>query len=374
MPAYILEEARLLRNLSILRRVREESGIMLLFAIKSSCIWKTFELFRGSIDGIATSGLWEAHLAYDKFGGLISTFSPAFEKETFDEVCHYSSHIVFNSYTQYLRFRDAARGRVSVGLRINPHYSEVRTTLYNTVVPGTRFGVSETDLPATLPSDIEGLHFHALCENGAGTLCRVLQSVEKHYGPWLEQVRWFNMGGGHLITCKDYDVELLIRCLREFKGRHPHLIIIMEPGEAFLWDCGSLVARVEDIVKESGIQTAVLNVSVACHMPDCLEMPYQPEITGAVQIAADSEEAKGPCAFRIGGNSCLSGDYLGMWKFPRPLQVGDLVAIEDMMHYTTVKTTMFNGIAHPDIAIKHLDGRVETLRHFEYSDYENRMD
>lgn len=378
--AYILDERRLERNLRLLQSVRERTGIKLLLALKAYALWKTFPLFADTIDGMAASGLWEARLAStgapmrprpneEEF--IVSTFSPAFEDATFDEVCRYSSHIVFNSLGQYERFHKHA-GRQSIGLRINPHYSEIDCALYDPVAPGTRLGVSETQLPEVLPHDVEGLHFHCLCENGAETLVKVLESVEQCYSQWLDQVAWLNMGGGHLMTREGYDIELLVGMLAEFRMRHPHLQLLMEPGAAFVWDTGTLRAEVEDIVEDSGVKTAVLNVSIACHMPDCLEMPYLPRVAGAETV--DGKAAGEPCVYRLGGNSCLSGDFMGMWRFERPLKVGDSVEFADMIHYTTVKTTMFNGMQHPDILLRHKDGRLEVLRSFGFDDYRGRMD
>ena len=276
-----------------------------------------------------------------------------------------SSHLTFNSLSQYERFRERAKN-VSVGLRINPEYSEVETLLYNPCAPGTRFGVTADKLPEQLPSDIEGFHCHCHCESGADVFQRTLVHIEKKFSHWFPQLKWINFGGGHLMTRKDYDVALLIRLMKDFRQRYPWLKVILEPGSAFAWQTGPLVAHVVDIVEDKGIRTAILDVSFTCHMPDCLEMPYYPEVRGAEHV----EEG----GYRLGGNSCLSGDFMGNWRFDHELQVGEEVIFEDMIHYTTVKTNTFNGISHPSIGMLHEDGRMEILREFGYEDYRNRMD
>ena len=258
---------------------------------------------------------------------------------------------------------------MSCGLRINPEYSPVETGLYNPCASGSRLGVTADALGGSLPDGIKGLHFHTLCESTSHDLEQTLLAVERRFGSLFDRVKWLNMGGGHLMTRKGYDTEHLVSLLRGFKNRHPNLHIILEPGSAFTWRTGVLVSTVEDIVENHGVRTAMLNVSFACHMPDCLEMPYQPYIIGA-----ENGVLPGRHIYRMGGNSCLSGDFVGDWSFDRPLQPGDRIVFEDMIHYTTVKTTMFNGITHPPIAMRHTDGRVEMLREFRYEDYRSRMD
>ena len=273
---------------------------------------------------------------------------------------------------------------MSMGLRVNPEYSEIETELYNPCAPGSRFGVLASQLPDELPQGIEGFHCHCHCESSSLALQHTLEHLEEKFGKWFSQIKWLNLGGGHLMTRKDYDVKLLVDLLRSLKERYPHLQVILEPGSAFGWQTGCLVSQVVDVVENHGVSTAILNVSFTCHMPDCLEMPYQPAVRGAETLPADyvwqdaaDRQAGKPVqgyVYRLGGNSCLSGDFMGSWRFDAPLQVGDEVIFEDMLHYTTVKTNMFNGIPHPAIVLEHLDGSHETLRRYVYEDYRDRMD
>ena len=291
------------------------------------------------------------------------------------DIARCSSHLTFNSFSQYRRCREAAHlanPSLSFGLRVNPEYSEIETELYNPCAPGTRFGVMAEQMPACLPDDIEGLHCHCHCESGSDVFARTLKYIEDKFSPWLKQVKWVNFGGGHLMTRKDYDIQLLVDTLRAFRARYPHLRVILEPGSAFGWQTGPLVSQVVDVVENRGIQTAILNVSFTCHMPDCLEMPYTPVVRGAEIV--DETQRFDAHVYRLGGNSCLSGDFMGYWHFDHALEVGETVIFEDMLHYTTVKTTMFNGITHPSLAFLHADGQLEILREFGYEDYKNRMD
>jgi carboxynorspermidine decarboxylase len=314
-------------------------------------------------------------LALEEFGAKAHTFSPAYTDDEIDEIVECSSHLSFNSLSQYERFHQRVAGKASIGLRVNPEYSEVETLLYNPCAPGTRFGVSAAKLPDTLPQDIEGFHCHCHCESGSDVLERTLVHIEEKFARWFPQLKWLNLGGGHLMTRKDYDVPHLINILKGLHQRYPWLHIILEPGSAFAWQTGPLVSHVVDIVEDKGIRTAILDVSFTCHMPDCLEMPYYPDVRGAEHVD-DSELAPKNLAFvyRLGGNSCLSGDFMSSWQFDHELQVGEEVIFEDMIHYTTVKTCMFNGITHPALGILHNDGNLEILRQFSYEDYRNRMD
>ncbi len=364
-PIYIIEEKKLRRNLTLIADVAAKADIEIILAFKAFALWKTFPVFREYIHATTASSLSEARLALEEFGAPAHTYSPAYTDEEFDEIVICSSHLTFNSLSQYERFRERAKN-VSVGLRINPEYSEVETLLYNPCAPGTRFGVTADKLPEQLPSDIEGFHCHCHCESGADVFQRTLVHIEKKFSHWFPQLKWINFGGGHLMTRKDYDVALLIRLMKDFRQRYPWLKVILEPGSAFAWQTGPLVAHVVDIVEDKGIRTAILDVSFTCHMPDCLEMPYYPEVRGAEHV----EEG----GYRLGGNSCLSGDFMGNWRFDHELQVGEEVIFEDMIHYTTVKTNTFNGISHPSIGMLHEDGRMEILREFGYEDYRNRMD
>ena len=380
-PAYILEESLLRKNLALISEVARRGNVEIILALKAFAQWRTFPIFREYIEHTTASSLYEARLSAEAFGGLTYTYTPAYEESTFEELLQYSEHITFNSLSQYRRFypliqrwqdRDERHHRVSVGLRINPEYSDITTELYNPCAPGSRFGVLATQLPDQLPEGIEGFHFHCLCENGSDSLVRVLQRVEEKFSAWLPQLKWLNMGGGHLMTRKDYDIELLVTTLQQLHQRYPNLRLIMEPGSAFLWQTGYLRAEVVDVVENHGIKTAILNTSFTCHMPDCLEMPYYPAVRGAEWFDENEPLPEGHL-YRLGGNSCLSGDYMGVWRFDKEIQVGDTIIFEDMIHYTTVKTNMFNGVDHPSMYLHHLDGKMELLRCFSYEDYRNRM-
>ena len=374
-PTYILNETKLRRNLEIISRVSRLADVEIILAFKAYALWRTFPIFREYIGATTASSLNEARLGFEEFGAPTHTFSPAYEDSEIEEIARCSSHIVFNSMSQYERFREQVRQAnrdISIGLRLNPEYSEVATLLYNPCAPGTRFGIASDKLPKKLPDDVKGFHIHCHCESGSDVFARTLKHFEARFSPWLEQVEWMNFGGGHLMTRKDYDIQNLIDILTGFHQRYPHLKIIMEPGSAFAWQTGELVSQIVDIVEHDGIKTAILNVSFTCHMPDCLEMPYQPEVRRAKIV--DDTNARSPRVYRLGGNSCLSGDWMGYWQFDHDLQVGENIIFEDMLHYTTVKTNMFNGIPHPDIALLHADGELETLRRFTYEDYRSRMD
>jgi len=369
VPVYIIEEAKLRRNLQLIADVARKADVEIILAFKAFALWKTFPIFREYIHSTTASSLSEARLAFEEFGSPAHTFSPAYVDEEFDEIVRCSSHLTFNSLSQYERFHERAYG-ASLGLRVNPRYSEVGTLLYNPCAPGTRFGITADKLPTQLPSDIEGFHCHCHCESGADVLQRTLVHIEEQFASWFPQLKWLNLGGGHLMTRKDYDIPLLISILQGIHERYPWLKIILEPGSAFAWQTGPLVSHVVDVVEDSGIRTAILDVSFTCHMPDCLEMPYMPDVRGAQVV----DEPSAPSTYRLGGNSCLSGDFMGYWRFDHKLRVGEEVIFEDMIHYTTVKTCMFNGITHPSIAMLHLDGTLEILRQYGYEDYRNRMD
>ena len=369
-PIYIIEEQKLRRNLQLISDVARRADVEIILAYKAFALWKTFPIFREYIHATTASSLWEAKLAVQEFGAKAHTFSPAYTADEIEQIAACSSHLTFNSLSQYERYHGQASG-CSIGLRVNPEYSEIETLLYNPCAPGTRFGVTADKLPDTLPADIEGFHCHCHCESGADVLQRTLVHIEEKFARWFPQLKWLNLGGGHLMTRKDYDVELLVSILQGLHERYPWLKIILEPGSAFAWQTGPLVSHVVDIVEDHGIKTAILDVSFTCHMPDCLEMPYMPEVRGASPCPSQGGEE---CLYRLGGNSCLSGDFLGFWQFGHELQVGEEVVFEDMIHYTTVKTTMFNGVTHPDIGILRTDGTLEVLRHFTYDDYKIRMD
>ena len=369
-PCYVIEEERLRKNLALIKDVKDRSGADIILAFKSYALWKTFPIIREYIGYSTASSVFEAQLAYEEMGSRAHTFSPAYSKENIQTFIKYSSHITFNSLSQFNNFyKDTleADHKVSCGIRVNPEYSEVETLLYNPCAPGTRFGILAADLPETLPQGIEGFHFHTLCESTSYDLEKTLEKFEEKFGKYLPSLKWLNMGGGHLMTKKGYDTEHLINLLKSFNAKYPNLQLILEPGSAFGWQTGDLVSSVVDIVENNGIKTAILDVSFACHMPDCLEMPYKPAIKDSL------EPGEGKFTYRMGGNSCLSGDYMGDWDFNEELKIGDKIVFEDMIHYTIVKTNMFNGISHPSIAMWHKDDTLEMYREFSYEDYKNRM-
>ena len=375
MPAYILEEEKLRRNLSLIKGVADEAGIEIILAFKAFALWKTFPIFREYINSTTASSLSEARLAYEEFGAPAHTFSPAYTDLEIEDIARMSSHLTFNSLSQYSRHHTKAletNSNLKLGIRVNPEYSEVGTDIYNPCAPGTRFGVLASQLPERLPEDITGFHCHCHCESGADVFQRTLVHIEEKFSKWFDQLEWINFGGGHLMTRKDYDIRLLIDILKDFKKRYPNLKVILEPGSAFAWQTGPLVCHVVDVVENKGIKTAILDVSFTCHMPDCLEMPYWPTVRGAETI--EGEYGEGENIYRLGGNSCLSGDWMQSWKFDHALQIGETVIFEDMIHYTTVKTCTFNGITHPDICLLKKNGELQVLRHFDYQDYKNRMD
>lgn len=377
-PCYLMEETLLRRNLSLIKSVADRAGVDIILAFKAFALWKSFPIFREYIQSTTASSGYEARLAFEEFGSKAHAYSPAYTDADFDEFLKYCSHISFNSLSQYQRFYsrvEKSTDAISCGIRINPEYSEVEVELYNPCASGTRFGVTADCLPSKLPVGIEGFHCHCHCESDSYEFEHTLAHIEEKFSPWFSQLKWLNLGGGHLMTRNDYDVEHLIKLLVGLKSRYPHLQVILEPGSAFAWQTGSLISSVVDVVENRNIRTAILNVSFTCHMPDCLEMPYQPRVLGAESLPADAvkKASREEYIYRLGGNSCLSGDYMGSWKFDHELQVGERIVFADMIHYTTVKTTMFNGIHHPSIALLHANGAIEVYKTFHYADYRDRM-
>ena len=370
-PFYIVYESRMRRNLSLISHVAEASGAKIIMAFKANAMWKTFPVVREYCRDFTASSLNELRLGCDELGGEAHSYCPAYTDDTIGEYLQRSTHITFNSLHQFDRFKElVAQSNASPGLRVNPQCSVIETDIYNPALPGSRFGVTAEVLRQAggLPAGIEGMHFHALCESSSYDLEKVLEAFEADFGEWIDEVKWVNMGGGHLMTREGYDTAHLIEVIRSFRERHPGIHVILEPGSAFMWRTGDLLTSVVDIVDNQGIKTAIIDASFACHMPDCLEMPYKPAITGSMPV-----EVSLP-TYRLGGNSCLSGDYMGDWSFARPLRIGDRLRLEDMNHYTTVKTNMFNGIQHPSMIFCDADGRCHELRRFTYEDYRSRMD
>ncbi|MDE6527562.1 MAG: carboxynorspermidine decarboxylase [Muribaculaceae bacterium] len=381
-PFYVVYENALRHNLDIITSVAREAGVKIIMAFKANALWRTFHIFREYGIDCTASSLNELQLGREELRGKVHSYCPAYTPLTIGAYLAGSSHITFNSISQWEHFKkdvyayNAANPdeKVSPGLRVNPQCSVIETDIYNPALPGSRFGVTARQIGDTLPEGIEGLHFHALCESSSHDLEKVLDAFETQFGRYLPQVRWVNMGGGHLMTREGYDTTHLVKLLRDFRKRYPWLQVILEPGSAFTWRTGDLIASVVDIVENQGVSTAILDVSFACHMPDTLEMPYKPLVTESIpEHEASAMEHGTVHTYRFGGNSCLSGDYMGDWHFSRPLKPGDRLTFEDMNHYTTVKTNMFNGIQHPDIVFADREGQASYLRRFTFDDYKSRM-
>lgn len=376
-PYYIVYEDRLRRNLSLIKRVSQEANVKIIMAFKANALWKTFPIISEYCRASTASSLNEMKLSLDCLGDEVHTYCPVYTESTFPQFLEGSTHITFNSLAQFHKFipmveehnRQHPDRKVSCGLRVNPHCSVIDTDIYNPCIPGSRFGENAGNLPDELPEGLDGFHFHALCESSSYDLEKVLDALKAQFGKWLPKLKWLNMGGGHLMTRKDYDTTHLIRLLNSLHEEFPNLNLIMEPGSAFTWQTGDLVTEVLDVVEDAGIKTAIIDASFACHMPDCLEMPYRPAI---MEAAPDDDPDAG--SYRLGGNSCLSGDFVGDWKFKSPLKPGDKLTLLDMNHYTTVKTNMFNGIQHPSIWLQPENGEPILLREFTYEDYKKRMD
>lgn len=366
-PAFVLEERKLIRNLQMLEHVRRTAGVEIILALKAVALWPVFPRIRQYLDGATASSLNESLLIHEHMGDLAHVYIPAIKAREREHLAHHAKSIIFNSLGEYdrhfLPFRQF-NPSLKFGLRVNPGYSEISTPLYDPAGPGSRLGIHHLD---TLPDGISGLHFHALCENNSYTLERVLQSFESRFEKLLPHLEWVNFGGGHLMTEKSYDIPHLIQLLQQFKSRHPHLKVIMEPGSAVVWQTGFLKATVLDVITTPARKFLMLDISFTAHTPDCLEMPYNPVIRGA------QYGDNGPNVYMLGGSSCLAGDQLGPYSFDQEMKVGDALILEDMIHYTMVKTTMFNGVQHPDIGMIQEDGTYKLLRNFTFEDYKHRM-
>ena len=369
-PCYICEEKLLENNLKLLKKVQDNADVTILLALKGFAMYSTFEMCKKYLKGCCASGLNEAILAHKEFGGELHTYSPAFKPNEFEQISEISDHIVFNSFNQLELYKDKIKPHNSLGLRINPEYSTVEVDLYNPCGAFSRLGITKKEFEKNktlkLFEYIDGLHFHALCEQNVDALQGVLDKFEKNFSQYFDKLKWVNFGGGHHITRDDYDVEDLIKLLKKFKEKYPHLKIYLEPGEAIGWQTGYLQSTVLDIVHNE-INIAVLDTSAECHMPDTLAMPYKPDIR-------HSEDANiKQYTYRLAGNTCLAGDIIGDYSFDKPLQIGDKIILEDMIHYTMVKTTTFNGINLPSIAIKRKDGTIDIVKNHDFNSYKDRL-
>ncbi len=373
-PCYVLNEDALEANLRILDLVQKEADVKIICALKGFAFWYSFPMVAHYLSGATASSLNEALLINEYMGKEAHTYCPVYTDNEFEHLLQLSSHLTFNSLSQYEKLLPkylAFNKHVSLGLRINPEYAEVKTDLYNPAIEGSRLGIRRHQLGNQLPPHIEGLHMHALCENDSFTLERTLKALEEKFADLITQAQWLNLGGGHLITQEGYNVEHLVSLLKDLHLRYPNLKeIILEPGEAVGWQTGVLVSEIQDIIPCKNFSIAMLDTSFACHMPDCLEMPYKPHIWGAKDATSGD-----PYIYRMGGNSCLAGDFMGMgdYAFDHPLQIGERIIFDDMIHYTMVKTTFFNGVKHPNIAVWTKDGEFVMLKQFTYDDYKNKL-
>lgn len=373
-PAFVCEEKLLRKNLELLQKVQTEANVKILLALKGFALWSTFDLCKQFLHGCCASGLHEAVLAKEEFGREVHTYSPAFKEEEIDEIIDISNHLVFNSFNQLNQFRDKAIGKTSIGLRVNPEYSSVEVDLYNPCASFSRLGITKVNFLKESSKNkeknnldgVDGLHFHALCEQNVDALAGVLENFEEKFGEFLPQMKWVNFGGGHHITREDYDVEGLIKLLKDFKNRYPNLEVYLEPGEAVGWQTGYLVATILDIV-ENQMSIAILDTSAEAHMPDTLAMPYKAEVRDSALPNIKKY------TYRLAGNTCLAGDIIGDYSFDKPLTIGSKIILEDMIHYTMVKTTTFNGIKLPSIVIKNTKDCYQIVNNFGYNAYKSRL-
>ncbi|WP_441709026.1 carboxynorspermidine decarboxylase [Helicobacter pylori] len=395
-PCYVLESERLEKNAKILEIVRQQSGVKVLLALKGYAFWREFGILRQKLNGCCASGLYEAKLAFEEFGGResqkeICVYSPAFKEAEMSAILPLATSIIFNSFYQYATYKDRILDKnkqlenlglspIKMGLRINPLYSEVTLAIYNPCSKVSRLGITPSEFEKGVKEHglegVSGLHFHTHCEQNADALCRTLEHVEKHFKPYLENMEWVNFGGGHHITRSDYDVNLLIQTIKDFKEHYHNIEVILEPGEAIGWQCGFLIASVIDIVKNDQ-EIAILDASFSAHMPDCLEMPYRPSIL-KISVENDEElvevergENQGAFSYFLGGSTCLAGDFMGSFSFETPLKRGDKIVFQDMLHYTIVKNNSFNGVPLPSLARLDQQG-FKILKNFSYEDYKNR--
>lgn len=367
-PCFLVDENRLVQNLAVLRDVADRTGAKILLAQKAFSMFSVYPLLREYLAGTTASGLYEARLGHEEFGGETHVYSPAYAEGEFQEILHYADHIVFNSFNQWKAYGSLARAAgKSCGLRVNPECSTqpAEHAIYDPCSPGSRLGITEENFLPEMLTGIDGLHFHTLCEQNADDLVRTVEAFEERFGKYMEGMKWLNLGGGHHITRDDYDVELLVKCINDLRAKY-NVQIYLEPGEAVVLNAGYLVSTVLEAMK-NGKEIAILDTSAACHMPDVLEMPYRPPVFRA------DEPGKKAFTYLLTGRSCLAGDVIGEYSFDNTLRPGDQVVFEDMALYTMVKTNTFNGVPLPLIAIRRADGTDEAVRMFDYEDFKNRL-
>ena len=371
--AFVLQEAAFRQNLETIRGVAQAADVEIILALKAFSFWPAFSIAAEYLPGATASSLNEALLVRQHFGVKPHVYCPAYRPAEFERLLQVAGPLTFNTLSEYERYAERARAKgISCGLRINPMYSDVETALYNPANPQGRLGTPMDEVPEHLPAGLEGIHVHTLCESPAATTVELIDRLTSKLDVWLQHLKWLNLGGGHLMTRADYDRNELIAGLQRLRVRYPRLRVILEPGSAHAWQAGVLVAHVLDLPTHHERTTAMLDVSFTCHMPDVLEMPYMPRVRGA-RVAAEAENPQSQHVYALGGMSCLAGDAIAPYCFDEALEVGDTVVFEDMLHYTTVKTTTFNGVPHPDLVIERLDGTLELMRRFDYSDFESRL-
>ncbi len=366
-PCFVLDEEKLESNLKVLQRIQSNTGAKIICALKGYAMHSSFNTLQKYLVGATASSLNEALLAKEELGREVHVYCPAYRKDEFTDLMNLADHLTFNSISEYKFYEPVIKNALpkkKFGLRINPEYSNISTPIYDPCAMGSRLGITIENMPKGLPEMISGLHFHTLCEGSAEVLAETLKAVEEKFSKYLNSISWLNFGGGHAITKKEYNIDLLEEAISNIKSKY-NLEVILEPGSAVAWDAGWLVTSVLDIVNSGGVSTAIIDSSFAAHMPDCIEMPYKPKVTGSVSSSENN--------YTIGGLTCLAGDYMSDYYFEEPLSIGQKVIFEDMMHYTMVKTTHFNGIALPSIGILKKDGTFELVKTFGYKDYKNQL-
>lgn len=363
-PCYVIDEELLIKNLEILKKVKDETGCKILLAQKAFSMYSVYPLIGQYLDGVTSSSLFEARLGYEEMNKEVHIYAPAYRDDEIDEILKYSDHIVFNSFNQYRQFKDKLNNKTQCGIRINPEYSEIETDIYNPCFENSRLGVTLEHFIEEEIENIDGLHFHTMCEQNSDTLERTIKVVEEKFSKYFNKIKWINFGGGHHITRDDYDIDKLIKCINYMKDKY-NIQVYLEPGEAVALNAGFLVSTVLDTIKNN-MDLAILDTSAACHMPDVIEMPYRPNIINS------REPYKLQYTYRLGGPTCLAGDIIGDYSFSKPLKCGDKLVFCDMAIYSMVKNNTFNGINLPDIVLVS-NGTKKVIKQFDYNDFKSRL-
>jgi carboxynorspermidine decarboxylase len=367
-PSYVVDEKLLRKNLTVLKTVQDRTGCNILLALKGFSMYSVFPIVGEYLKGITASSLFEAKLGREEMNKEVHAYAPAFIEEDFNEYMNICDHLVFNSFDQWIKYKDRVQNhikKISCGLRVNPEYSEIETAIYNPCYENSRLGITEANFKLEFLEGIEGLHFHTMCEQNSDVLKRTIPYLEEKFGKYMHQMKWINFGGGHHITREDYDIDTLVETILYIKNKYD-VEVYLEPGEAIPLNTGFLVSKVLDIVKNN-MEIALMDASAACHMPDVLEMPYRPHIIGS------GKPYEKPYTYRLGGVTCLAGDIIGDYSFDEPLRIGDKLVFTDMAHYTMVKNNTFNGINLPNIILNTEKEGLKIIRKFGYEDYKNRL-